>query len=652
MLEHLKTIKGRLSEVSIVLIASVIVTGLITGARYGRVFEIFELVAYDRFMQRRPAPTVDDRILVIAITEADLQEQGGRLQLSDDVYAKAIKNLLKYKPRAIGLDIYRDFPFEPGNQAFQDILKSSDRVIGITKIGDENNPPVAPPPALPPEQVGFNDASLDFGGILRRAVLYQDSLSGEVLTSFSLLLAERYLIDDGIESESSPLNPSFLKLGKTTFVPLTTNDGSYVRANMGGYQILLDYKGLQNTIPQVSLGEILSDRVNPAQIRDRVILIGTTAYSGNDFVYTPYSSQGLKNLSIRMPGVVVHAQMVSQFLDAATGVRSPFWFWSDAQEILWFGLWAIMGGVLAWTVRNPLLLALGSTTALALLFHICYTIFLQMGWIPLIPTAMAFLFTGGSVITYSAQQAQQQQKMVMRLLGQSTSPQIAETLWQKRDELLDNGKLPGQKLIATLLFTDLKGFSSVSEKYPPELVFSWLNEYLEEMSDVIQTHHGVINKFTGDGIMAVFGVPIPHLLTKEIAEDAQEAASCAVEMSERLSKFNAHRIQQNLPILKMRVGIFTGPVVVGSLGSKIRLEYGVIGDSVNTASRLESLEKHRQDTDCRILIARQTLDHLNHQFNVKSWGTLPLKGKENTVEVFQVLSRKSHDSDANQPLQS
>lgn len=635
--------KGRLSEIGIVLIASTIVTGLITGARYGRVLEIFELVAYDRFMQGRPTSKVDERILVVAITEADLQEQGGRLQLPDAVYAKAIKNLLKYKPRAIGLDIYRDFPFEPGHQAFQDVLKSSDRIIGITKIGDDNNPPVAPPGALPPEQVGFNDASLDFGGILRRSVLYQESLSGEVLSSFSLLLAERYLLDDGIESKPSPLNQEFLQLGKATFVPLKPNDGSYVRANMGGYQILLDYKGLQNTIPQVSLGDILSDRVNPDQIRDRVLLIGTTAFSGNDFVYTPYSSQGLKNLSIRMPGVVVHAQMVSQFLDAATGARSPFWFWSDTQEILWFGLWGILGGVLAWTIRNPLLLALGATTALVLLFQICFGTFLQMGWIPLVPTAITFLFTGGSVITYSAQQAQQQQRMVMRLLGQSTSPQIAETLWQKRDELLDNGKLPGQKLIATLLFTDLKGFSSISEKYPPELVFSWLNEYLEEMSDVLQKHNGVINKFTGDGIMAVFGVPIPHLLPQEIAKDAQDAVSCAVEMSERLSQLNQQRDQHNLPILKMRVGVFTGPVVVGSLGSKIRLEYGVIGDSVNTASRLESLDKHRQDMDCRILIARQTLNHLDQRFKVKSWGTLPLKGKENTVEIFQVLSRNTSD---------
>ena len=640
VLENFKGLRSRLPEIGMVIIASFIVTAFITGARYGRIFEIFELVAYDRFMQRRPEAGIDDRILIVAITEADLQEQGGRLQLSDEIYAKALKNLLKYQPRAVGLDIYRDFPIEPGHQAFQQILKSSDRIIGITKIGDNFNPPVAPPEALPLEQVGFNDASLDIGGVVRRAVLYQESLSGDVLSSFSLLLAERYLRDDDIESQASSFSPDVLQLGKTAFVPLEPNDGSYVRANMGGYQVLLDYRGDSQSFQQISLGDVLSDRINPELIRDRILLIGTTAFSSNDFVYTPFSSQGLQNRSIRMPGVVVHAQMVSQILDAAQGKRQLFWFWNDTQEILWFGLWAVLGGVLAWCIRNPLLLALGATIALAILFQICYILFLQMGWIPLIPTAMSFLFTGGSVITYSAQQAQQQRRMVMRLLGQSTSPQIAETLWQKRDELLENGKLPGQKLISTLIFTDLQGFSSVSEKYPPEEIFSWLNEYLEDMTDVIQQHNGVINKFTGDGIMAVFGVPIPHTRPEEIALDAQEAVACSVEMSERLEQFNNRRVARKLPPLKMRVGVFTGPVVVGSLGSKVRLEYGVIGDSVNTASRLESLEKHRQDSDCRILIARQTLEHLNHKYDVEAWGKLPLKGKEETVEVFRVLNRK------------
>ncbi|MEO0376293.1 MAG: adenylate/guanylate cyclase domain-containing protein, partial [Cyanobacteria bacterium P01_A01_bin.17] len=129
---------------------------------------------------------------------------------------------------------------------------------------------------------------------------------------------------------------------------------------------------------------------------------------------------------------------------------------------------------------------------------------------PSVTPLLTFLGAGGGVVAYRAQQAQRQQRMVMRLLGQSSSPEIAETLWQRRDELLQDGKLPGQALTATLMFTDLKGFSSISERLSPEQLLNWLNEYFEVMTDVVVEHQGVINKFTGDGLMAAFGVPIPR----------------------------------------------------------------------------------------------------------------------------------------------
>jgi adenylate cyclase len=227
--------------------------------------------------------------------------------------------------------------------------------------------------------------------------------------------------------------------------------------------------------------------------------------------------------------------------------------------------------------------------------------------------------------------------MVMRLLGQNTSPEIAETLWQRRDDLLKDGKLSGQKLIATLLFTDLKGFSAISERLPPEALLDWLNEYLEELTQVVQSHQGVINKFTGDGLMAVFGVPIPREDPKAIAADAQRAVACAMVMGERLQHLNLIWQHRGLPEVEMRVGIFTGAIVVGSLGSKTRLEYGVIGDSVNTASRLESVDKHRQPTPCRVLIAHETLVQLQGKYEVEPWGPLALKGKEQTIKVYRVI---------------
>ncbi len=629
------------------MIACLIVTGLVASSRQLKFLERFELMAYDRFVQIRAASEEADQIMVVGVSEADLQKLGGKLQLSDQVYAQLFQALLKHQPRVIGLDVYRDSPIEPGHEAFNRQLRSSDRIIGITRLGDEVNPPIAGPAALPEDQIGFNDATLDFDGVLRRAVLYQEDPphSGIFFTAFSFRLAERYLLDEGIESKPSDLNPDYLQLGQATFLPLQPSDGSYVGANMGGYQVLLNYRGRESVIPQFTLDQVLNDQVPAEKIRDRVILIGTTAFSGNDFTYTPYSSDPGKEQGQRMAGVMAHAHMVSQFIDAALGQRELFWFWGEIQEMLWIAAWSFLGGLLAWYIRNPVILILSATSLLGLLFCSCFLLFINMGWVPLIPSAIAFLFASGSVVAYTAQQAQQQQRMVMRLLGQSASPQIAEALWARRDELLENGKLSGQRLTSTLLFTDLKGFSSISEKYTPEELFAWLNEYFEEMTAAIQNHQGVINKFTGDGLMAVFGVPIPHESEAEIRHDAQQAVTCALDMGNRLEQLNQKWIAVGRPGLKMRVGIFTGPVVVGSLGSKIRLEYGVIGDSVNTASRLESLDKNRQDNHCRILIARQTLDYLDDQYQVESWGMLPLKGKEERIEVFQVKGLMAKDCD-------
>jgi class 3 adenylate cyclase len=242
----------------------------------------------------------------------------------------------------------------------------------------------------------------------------------------------------------------------------------------------------------------------------------------------------------------------------------------------------------------------------------------------------------GTVGSYRAYHAHIKQQIVMKLLGQNTSPEIAEALWQKRDDLIKSGKLPGIRLTPTMLFADIKDFSTISEQMTPEALLEWVNELLEAITQEVFKHNGIINKFTGDGVMAVFGVPT-RLDTREVDEDARAAVACAMAISDRLEEMNQNWQRRGLPVIQMRVGIFTGPVVAGSLGGKDRLEYGVIGDSVNIAARLESCEKHRQPTNCRILIGKDTLVHLQGQYEVESWGPLALKGKQQMVDVYRVV---------------
>jgi CHASE2 domain-containing sensor protein/class 3 adenylate cyclase len=575
----------------------------------------------------RPEAPTDVRLLIVAITEADIRTQK-RLPFPDRVYAEALSQLQRYQPRAIGLDILRDIPIEPGHAALTKELQRSN-VIAISSLGNTPEEASPAPSHVPANRIGFNDLIIDMDGVVRRNLMFvSDSTSESV--SFSTRLAMQYLNDPG----SRLPNANFV-LGKATFSPLQSNSGGYHRIDAAGEQILLNYRSAQYPSQLVTLNQVLQNQVDPALIKDRIVLIGTTAPSVKDLFFTPFSASQTANP--KMPGVVIHAQMLSQTLTAAMEGRSLFWFWSEPIEVLWTVSWAIAGGLLARWIQRPFMLALAGTGLLLLLAGTGYGLFLYHAWVPIAAPALAAIAVGSFTLAYQMQSARQQQQIVMKLLGQQTSPEIALALWNSRDRLLQSGMLAGQTLTVTILFIDIRNFSGISEHHPPEVMMGWLNEYMSSMTQAVHQHQGIVNKFMGDGLMAVFGVPVPRLAIAEIAEDARQTVACAVEMGDRLQVLNQDWQQRGLPVVQMRAGIFTGTVMAGSLGGKNRLEYAVIGDSVNIAARLESCQKDQQTDLCRILIARETLDHLQERFQVQSWGPLQLRGRQSLVEVFQVL---------------
>jgi adenylate cyclase len=233
------------------------------------------------------------------------------------------------------------------------------------------------------------------------------------------------------------------------------------------------------------------------------------------------------------------------------------------------------------------------------------------------------------------------------LFAQSVSPEVAQTLWQQREQFMAGSRPHPQRLTATVLFTDLEGFTSVSECLGEQALVGWLTTYLEIMSQQVMAHGGVINKYMGDAIMALFGVPIPHTSAAEISQDAVHAVQCALAMRRELIQLNQCWQDQQQPTIRMRVGIYTGPLVAGTVGSAERLEYTVLGDTVNTAARLESYEKETFaaediDSPCRILIGAATLHYLGQQFETQYVGEVHLKGKEQTTTVYRVLGEQ-HD---------
>jgi CHASE2 domain-containing sensor protein len=613
-------------------VTSLGVTALLVGVRLVGWLQPLELATYDSLVRLRPDASPDPRILVVAVTEADIQAQK-RFPLSDLTVATLLQRLQQHQPRAIGLDIYRDLPQEPGNAALAKQLQANN-VIAITKIPDAEDLGVSPPPGVPADRVGFNDITSDPDDVVRRSLLFADTET-DTLFSFSLRVALAYLDKEGIRPQAGAIDPANLRLGNAELIPLKSTSGAYQTIDAGGYQILLDYRNRDIPARQISLTQALRREFDPGWVRDKIVLIGTTARSARDLFLTPYS---LEERQIpRKPGVLMHAQMVSQILGVALDARPLFWFWSEGGEVLWIAGWALVGGTIAWLLRQPLLLAATEMGVLLILLASGYSLFLQQAWVPLATPGLAVLMSAGLVVAYRAQQAHWQQQMMMRLLGQNTSPEIATALWKSRDRLLKSGKLPGQKLTATMLFTDIQNFSTISEQMPPEDLLEWLNEYLNAITQEVRANQGIINKFTGDGMLAVFGVPVNRTSPIEVSRDAQQAVSCALAMGDRLHQLNQDWQQRGLPTIQMRVGIFTGPIVAGSLGGKDRLEYGVIGDSVNIASRLESYDKSRQCDLCRILIARETLIHLQDKFAVEDWGSLELKGKHHKVDVYRVI---------------
>ncbi|HEY9831567.1 MAG TPA: CHASE2 domain-containing protein [Stenomitos sp.] len=385
------------------ILSSIAITSLIVGVRSLGVLQPLELWAFDRFLHLRPEEAPDRRILVITVSEADIQAQGQeerRGSLSDKTLLQLLQKLEQYQPRAIGLDIYRDFPVSSNYPDLAARLRhSASPLIVVCKSRDSENDPagVSPPPEIPESRLGFSDFVEDDDGVLRRHLLFMtpDPASPcRANYAFSTKLAFRYLEARGISAEFTP--EGNLKLGHTIFRRLKKRTSGYQNLDSGGNQVLLNYRSnrsLKKIVPQVTLTQVLSDRIDPNAIKNRVILIGVTTPSSGDLWSTPYGT----GPSEKIPGVFIQAQMVSQILSAVLDQRPLLWVWSGWGEVLWIWGWSCAGGLLALVFYRPTHLGLAGTAALGTLSGFCFILFTQGGWVPIIPSLFAVVMTGSTV---------------------------------------------------------------------------------------------------------------------------------------------------------------------------------------------------------------------------------------------------------------
>ncbi|MBE7381637.1 MAG: CHASE2 domain-containing protein [Leptolyngbya sp. SIO1E4] len=389
-----------------IVLSTITTSAVVFGIRAIGGLQGLELGVYDQMMRLRPALDPDERILVVGISEADVQSRR-EWPIQDSTLSEVLEVVLAGNPRAVGLDIFRDVPIGEGHEALLKQIQTNDQVVPVCKISSPDTPGVPPPSGTPETQVGFSDLVVDSGGILRRSLLLAlpPEESGAVvdhlcsdpnaqLFSFSLQLALRYLAGEGINPELTPNQE--IKLQETVLRRLDPHVGGYHNVEASGYQLLLNFRSARDAVPQVSLSEVLSGQVTPDQIRDRIVLIGATTPQAKDTFYTPYSG-GLRD-SQKMPGVIVHAQAVSQILSAVLEGRSLIWSWSSFSEGLWLIAWGLGGALFAWYVRRPICFALGAGVLLGGLYGASYLLFLQGGWVPIVPPALVLTLAAGGVV--------------------------------------------------------------------------------------------------------------------------------------------------------------------------------------------------------------------------------------------------------------
>ncbi|MDF5707463.1 MAG: CHASE2 domain-containing protein [Nostoc sp. S4] len=380
---------------------SLITTSLVASVRYLGMLQKLELQAFDQLQRLRPDENPESRLFVVTITEEDVQSQSQQKpqgSLSDESLLKLLKKLAAYQPQAIGLDIYRDRPAKSDLPELQKHLYNNKHLIPVCRVSDpqSEHPGIKPPPEIPLERLGFSDLVLDPDNIVRRHLLAltpPPSSPCKASYAFSVQLALRYLAANNISLEFT--SNGAWKLGKTTFKPLTAHTGGYQGIDASGHQILLNYRShrsLKEFVPQVTLTEVLTGKVNLSTIKNRIVLIGTTAQSFQDYSPTPYITNegGIEKIA----GVILQAQMISQLLSAAIDGRSLLSTWYVWQEIIWIWGWSLTASLLAYYIQRLSYLSIIAGVAIASLYGISLVFLIHWSlWIPLIPSLISFIIT-------------------------------------------------------------------------------------------------------------------------------------------------------------------------------------------------------------------------------------------------------------------
>ena len=360
--------------------------------------QLIEWVTLASFLRLRPDEPMDERVVIVGIGEEDIRRA---YPIPDREIAKLLRTLQKYQPRAIGLDIVRDIPVEPGHAELVAAFKDTKNLIAVEKVLPV---PIQPPPDLPPKQIGFADILSDHDGKVRRGLLGVNRPEGdkEYALSLPLRLAETYLKAEGIEFNNGIRDPKAMRFGSTEIPRFLPNSGGYVRTDDFGVQLLLNYRNGQQPFRTLSLqyiNDIEAGKGNTNALRDafggRIVLIGVIAPSIKDFINT--SAITKLEQPGKIYGVEFHAHVVSQIVSAVLGRRPVFKTWPQAWEYLWIVAWGVLAIYLRLT-QSPLKNLVCVAVASLGLVGIGYAFIIGGWWIPVAPALLVLVITGAILI--------------------------------------------------------------------------------------------------------------------------------------------------------------------------------------------------------------------------------------------------------------
>ena len=559
--------------------------------------ELAELKTYDLLHVLRSSSPAPESIVLVAIDEASFAELGLQWPWPRSLHGRLATALSRAGAAAIGFDILFPEPSRPeDDRAFSEALAAVGNAVLASEVSTsegrhfEQRMMVEPIPALKRYvRTGIVSIPLDRDFVVRRM--------------------PRRAAPEGLFSEA-------LAAAAGRPVAMVPEDA------------YISYASPPNSYLTVSYYQALEpDRYLPKEIfRGKIVIVGRTTTASvepekgaADYFATPFLLLASAKNSL-MSGIEVHANMVHDLLAGAFVVRM-----GSAERAALVLLIGALAGLLQFRWR-PFLSAVFTAAACLGLAAAALVLFDRYGyWIPIVsfifPLGLSYAAFGADAYLH----AERKKREIKRAFSHYLSPSVLEAVLADPDGL----KLGGVAVEATVLFSDIAGFTTISEQNAPEVISRLLNRYMTAMTRTIMLHNGTIDKFIGDAIMAFWGAPLPD------PEHAMNACRAAVEMRERLAPLNIELRGRGLPEVSFRIGINTGEVIAGNMGSEELFDYTVIGDTVNLASRLEGANK-QFGTD--ILISRLVYDKVKDRVEARSLGKISVKGKAGTVEVYALLA--------------